>query len=277
MKFNVVVGNPPYNKDAYIDFAELGNRVSLQCSSMIIPAKWQGKTDSKNSRFRDKLSKYMEKVVYYPDCGDIFYIADVGGICYYIMNKDIHSDCLIVNKCNTNKYIDNKQSIRSINDGLSCYSDSIVSKVGKTDNICKEAEIKQFNYMITTPPAIGGTKGCESFLFGKTGMLQCLKAGTVYTRDKAVKLPSHYKVLCSSDNLDELNSMISFVNTKLVRFLVLIGLCTQSTITPETWRYVPRPDKKEFNHIFTDEEMYNRYGLDDSDIEIIENTIKERK
>ena len=58
-------------------------------------------------------------------------------------------------------------------------------------------------------------------------------------------------------------------------FLVLVGLTTQSILTPETWRYVPDPGS--FDHIFTDEELYEKYGLTSEEIDIIESVIKERK
>ena len=41
------------------------------------------------------------------------------------------------------------------------------------------------------------------------------------------------------------------------------------------WRFVPTP--KAFDHIFTDQELYEEYNLTDEEINIIESVIKERK
>lgn len=43
MEFDVVVGNPPYNNDIYIDFVQLGHTLSKDYTIMITPAKWQAK------------------------------------------------------------------------------------------------------------------------------------------------------------------------------------------------------------------------------------------
>ncbi len=39
MKFDVVIGNPPYNNDLYLDFVTLGHQLSTKYTCMITPAK----------------------------------------------------------------------------------------------------------------------------------------------------------------------------------------------------------------------------------------------
>lgn len=41
MNFDVVVGNPPYNRGADIDFIDLSYRLSTGSTIMIVPGKWQ--------------------------------------------------------------------------------------------------------------------------------------------------------------------------------------------------------------------------------------------
>lgn len=43
MTFDVVIGNPPYNNDLYLDFVQLGYKLSSNYVCMITPAKWQAK------------------------------------------------------------------------------------------------------------------------------------------------------------------------------------------------------------------------------------------
>ena len=43
VKFNIVVGNPPYNKDIYLDFVRQGHKLATDYSLWITPAKWQAK------------------------------------------------------------------------------------------------------------------------------------------------------------------------------------------------------------------------------------------
>ena len=275
MKFDVVIGNPPYNNDIYLDFVTLGHQLSTQYSIMITPAKWQAKSGDKNEKFRKDIVPYMSKIVYYPDCGDIFDIGDVGGVSYYCIKKVESNDCTIISKCYSNKVINNKYAKRRVNFRLACYCDTILEKLGNETKLKIDKEYRQYNYMITTPPAIGGAKGSKSFLLGNSGMCQCIKLGKTYTKDDALMLPNHYSILCSDDTEEKFNSKVSYIYTRFIRFLVFIGLTTQSILTEETWRFVPDPGA--FDHIFTDDELYKKYGLTPEEINIIESVIKERK
>ena len=87
MKINIVIGNPPYNNDMYIPFVLLGHKIANKCTSMITPAKWYAKTGKDNDNFRNELVSYMNKIVYYPDCTDIFEISVPDGITYYTIKK----------------------------------------------------------------------------------------------------------------------------------------------------------------------------------------------
>lgn len=97
MKFDVIVGNPPYNNDAYLDFVTDAHEMSNQYDCMITPAKWQAKTDGKpensktedkNEKFRRDIVPYMDKIVYHRDSKDIFDIGDTSGISTICIGKN---------------------------------------------------------------------------------------------------------------------------------------------------------------------------------------------
>lgn len=79
----------------------------------------------------------------------------------------------------------------------------------------------------------------------------------------------------ASNSERECKSFISYIKTKLVRFLMLPSISSGSINNLEAWRFVPDPGK--FDHIFADQELYQRYGLTPDEIAIIESVIKERK
>lgn len=95
----------------------------------------------------------------------------------------------------------------------------------------------------------------------------------VYIKQNQVPKGS-FPVLKYFDTEDECKSFISYMNTKLVSFLYYIGCCG-TTLTREFFRFVPDPVN--FDHIFTDEELYQKYALTEEEITIIESVIKERK
>lgn len=64
--------------------------------------------------------------------------------------------------------------------------------------------------------------------------------------------------------------MISYIRTKLFRFLVLLKKSSQNA-AKGVYQFVPMQD---FSKPWTDEELYAKYGLTDEEIAFIESMIK---
>lgn len=89
MKFDIVIGNPPYNNDLYIPFVELAYALASKYVCMITPAKWQGKVDTNskdqpNKRMRDIMNKNASNIVFYKDSTEVFNIEEWGGVLFHI-------------------------------------------------------------------------------------------------------------------------------------------------------------------------------------------------
>lgn len=63
VKFDLVIGNPPYNNDRYLDFVTLGHTLASKYDCWITPAKWQAKGGQKNEDFRKNIVPYMSKIL----------------------------------------------------------------------------------------------------------------------------------------------------------------------------------------------------------------------
>ena len=68
----------------------------------------------------------------------------------------------------------------------------------------------------------------------------------------------------------EAQNLISYLKTKLVRFLVA-QLSFSQDITKDRFSFVPLQD---FSKSWTDEELYAKYGLTEDEIDFIESMIK---
>lgn len=141
MKFDVVIGNPPYNKGMDLDFVDLGYKLSKKNVCMITPAKWQTaeasqKVSSKNinyGQFREMYVPHMSYVHFYPDCLDVFGIQESSGIAYYLMDKDTHENkCTVKNSSQRQHKIDST-AIRDITYQQSLWNigNDIVQYLGK--------------------------------------------------------------------------------------------------------------------------------------------------
>lgn len=115
MRFDVVIGNPPYNNDMYLDFVTLACQLSTRYTVMIIPAKWQAKTDGKpkdsktddkNETFRKNIVPCMSKVIFYKDTKDVFDIGEPGGISVVLVDKQLHQIKAVKSKCIRNKTLE---------------------------------------------------------------------------------------------------------------------------------------------------------------------------
>ena len=66
---------------------------------MITPAKWQAKGGPKNEAFRKEIVPYMSKIVFYPNCKDVFNINDPGGLSYYLIESKQSAVATVINRC----------------------------------------------------------------------------------------------------------------------------------------------------------------------------------
>ncbi len=282
MNFDVVIGNPPYNKDIYLDFVTLGHTLASKYDCWITPAKWHAKGGAKNEDFRKNIVPYMSKIVYYMDGSDVFMIKTAGGICYYLVDNSIHSVKKVFNKCDrVEKFNSECDREYKLGDTLYNFGETIVDKL-KNNNIKIGLYLSKYDknkrYIVSGSNMAGYCNSRNKVYgwFSTDGDVQVTCKALIYDTNKNERNNSSvaYTVF-STDNINECESFNSYIDTKFVRFLVMIGFCTTGCFNDEAWRFVPAPEA--FDHIFTDRELYEEYNLTPEEINIIESVIKERK
>ena len=112
MKFDVVVGNPPYQlSDAgdstgsspiYQLFVEQAKKLNPRFLSMIIPARWfaggKGLDEFRNTMLKDKR---ISRLVDYPIASDVFPgVKVIGGICYFLREREYNGTCRVTTRMN---------------------------------------------------------------------------------------------------------------------------------------------------------------------------------
>ena len=126
MKFDVIIGNPPYQmsdggggneisaKPIYNDFIEQAKKLNPRHLVMIIPARWYAGGKGLD-RFRNEmLSDTRIRTIHdYPKSRECFPGVDIaGGVCYFHWDRDYRGNCEFVTRINDAKYT----AIRSLDE-----------------------------------------------------------------------------------------------------------------------------------------------------------------
>lgn len=284
MKFDIVIGNPPYNRGIDIDFVALGYSLSSMFCSMITPAKWQtAEVDQRVTsnmaycEFQTRLVPYIRELCFFPCCKDIFDIFQVDGIVYFVMDKHRHDTAVVHNKCRSLEIL-NSTATRSIvhresllNAGQEIY-EYVFSRCGK------HFELPNIHYgdkytvwLVDQCPG-----GCFSTVVKNKQTLFIGRCTIVSSNGNYEPVSTEIKAF-SSNSIDECFSFKSWLQSKFTQFFVAMNQNkVKGNFNPEGLRFVPAPPNGLFDHIYTDEELYKHFGLTDEHIAIIESVVKSR-
>jgi site-specific DNA-methyltransferase (adenine-specific) len=130
MKFDVIVGNPPYQMSdggggigtsaipLYDKFVHQAKKMNPRFLSMIIPARWFSGGRGLDT-FRDEMlnDKHIKKIVDYFDTNDCFPGIDLsGGICYFLWDRDNPGECEVKSILNFTETVLTRPLLENNND-----------------------------------------------------------------------------------------------------------------------------------------------------------------
>lgn len=330
MKFDVIIGNPPYQLNdgghgasaipIYQHFVEQAKKLNPRYLTMIIPARWyaggRGLDDFREKMLKDKRIKVLVDFFNSEECFPGIDLS--GGVCYFLWARDYSGETEVSSSFNGKRTTIKRALLGEGQDTFIRFNDAI-SIIGKI-SLLKEAsfmdivsandpfgyDVRVANSYLRVKPDIkekyfdnalkihywgksGKSVGYISsssvrknkdmvdkmkiFIsrsYGERGEFPYLVIGKPFIGEKNTVCTETYITVGTYDDEAEANNVISYMQTKFFRFLVMLKKNTQSA-TQSVYQFVPLQD---FSHPWTDEMLYKKYGLTNDEIAFIESMIR---
>lgn len=292
----------------YHMFVEQAKKLNPKYISMIIPARWFSGGKGLDS-FRESMlhDSSLREIHDYPEASDCFSGVQIkGGVCYFLWDRDHKGDCNVVthrgnsigeavtrplleNGCDVfiryNEAIDilhkvqaqEEESIEHYvssrkpfgldtlfhgtrqeqNGYLKIYDNEGVGFVSPQKIIKNTEWINKWKVFI--PEAGSGSDAFPHPILGKPFVGA---PGTVSSETYLVIGPFEDEETCAN--------LTSYISTKFFRFLVMLKKPSQHA-TSKVYSFVPMQD---YSKPWTDEELYEKYGITEEEIEFIDSMIR---
>lgn len=333
MKFDVIIGNPPYQLDdggngasakpIYHYFVENAKKMNPKYLCMIMPARWyaggKGLDDFRAEMLNDKRIKILHDYII---SGLIFPGTRIaGGVCYFLWDRDYNGDCMVYNhrdgadyntkmlrpllEKNSDTFIRFNEAVSILRKVQSFKEESFSTIVSSrkpfglpTDFFADPSKynlppvfdekknnndlaiIGTLNYKTVTRyvsekyPFPNGEKYIGKY---KIFVSQVLDNGFDWTKEKLKPIfANKYDIctetfLCIGEFNDKIKAenTITYINTKFFHLLMHLKKVSHH-VSAKVYHYVPMQD---FSKPWTDEELYNKYGLTQEERDFIENTV----
>ena len=321
MKFDVIIGNPPYQlsdggggagKSAapiYQYFVQQAKKMHPRFLSMIIPSRWfnggKGLDDFRREMLNDK---HMSAIVDFADSKDCFPSGvDIpGGICYFLWDSHHDGTCTVTNVAKDGSMVTEERVLNEFETFIRqnravdivkkarAYNEKMMSELVSSRKPFGLESKQQFDtngdIILRNSSGLGKVRSSRllsgfdlvdkwkvivsKVSFEHAGVPD--KEGKMRVLSVVQKLEPHsactesYLVAGAFTTEEEADNMISYLNTKFVRFLIMQMLASMN-MSKSSYSFVPIQD---WSKSWNDVELYRKYRLSEEEIDFVEQIIR---
>jgi len=267
LKFDLIVGNPPYIKNTHLEFlvksCQLADTVSL-----IHPAGWVFRNNSKiEHNVREIIRGRLKSLTLFNGNFE-FKGMNFGAPLVLTQVVKQHNQNFTLNyKTSGNSY--SIKSLENIPRGIWEPSDDMLKLISKYEDLTVRENLSSM---------IGSNKG-RSYIsipefcgvLSKDSQTFCSKDYWIFfTRSSKIYELNDKKVVINVNNDSERDSLVSYLKTKVARFGLSINKISKHTTIPRYSKNVPIPP---LDRIWTEKTISDYYGLTVNQRKLIDDTI----
>jgi len=306
----VVFGNPPYQaedgghsksaKPIYHLFVEaVIDCLSPRFFSFIIPSRWMaGGKGLGGHRARMRADRRVRVIKHFSGEQEVFKEVSIkGGVNYFLWDRGWSGKC---NFNGVHRSLNEYDIILSDNDAVSIL-DKVLSihPLGQFINetclgskpfglrasfknwvpsgipcytIRKERRYVSSNDFLDSNNVLNSWKVCTSEAIGPNSMGHFDKFGMLFVAGPGAVCTETYIVVNSFSSEVEAEKFIVYMKTRFFRFMLGLRVVTQH-VNKAKFSWVP--DMKDYTRVWTDADLYKKFGLTSEEIAYIESKIKE--
>ena len=308
-QLNVGVEKKNFAIAIYHKFIQQAKKLNPRYLCMIVPSRWfsggRGLDDFRDEMLNDKRLKEIHD---YPDASEIFPGVSVeGGINYFLWQNDYSGDCLVKTYKNGQCVSEMKRALKEQGTDIFIRDNQAISIYHKVKGLNE----KSFSEVVSSQTPFGLVSSFKAYkkepfdnatkiyVNGGIGYIKSeivlknndwINNYKVYiSKAYGMGKEAPYKVLgnpfygepnscCTQTylmigpfaNKERCENVISYIKTRFFRFLVLLIKNTQDGMKG-VYQFVPQ---QKFDKLWTDEELYEKYGLTEEEIAYIEEMVR---